>query len=279
MPQSPEILDYQDYRAFLRAQFDKARTKNRRWSLGAWARKLELGSTSSLTKVLDGSRRPGREMSERFKKYFGFNSQEARYFDFLVQRERGEKDSALHKLVSDGIARAQKKGPVRLLSKSEFNVISSWYTFAIRELLKVDASLTPDQMVARFRFPITASQVRESLAALTRVGLIERKGKQLRVVDKNIDTEHTGADEARRRHHEATLDQTKQALATVPVEDRHVTNISFVLRKDDREAAREAIEQFREDFISRFSGDGEEVYRLQLQLLPLTQAQTEKAPQ
>jgi hypothetical protein len=68
--QNLNIKNFGDYRNFLKTHFEIKQKQKPNWSLGAWAKRLDLKATSSLTKIINGEREPGDCITEKLIQYF-----------------------------------------------------------------------------------------------------------------------------------------------------------------------------------------------------------------
>ena len=90
--EKPEILSYQDYRAFLSQVAEAQQTATGRpISLHRWARRIGYKSPRSIAMVLKGQRFPSQEMVYAISKDLGLSAIEERYLGLLVLLERSRK--------------------------------------------------------------------------------------------------------------------------------------------------------------------------------------------
>lgn len=78
------IFDYTSYREFLKEHFKEKKEKSSHFSLGVWARILDVSNRSVLANVLNGNRHPGKELQKKFVNYFSFTIDEEKFFCDLV---------------------------------------------------------------------------------------------------------------------------------------------------------------------------------------------------
>ncbi|MBY0371533.1 TIGR02147 family protein, partial [bacterium] len=125
------VYEYNDYRAFLVDHARRMQGKQKRWSYGAWAKRLGLKTTSSITKVVQGQRTPGDKLTESLVGYFRFDPTEAAHFRDLVRLQRFKKDPRLCQLLEDRIP-SGKRSTSRLLTTVEFTRLYRWYYLVLR---------------------------------------------------------------------------------------------------------------------------------------------------
>lgn len=272
-PAELPIFHYSDYRTFLLDHAQQKKLSKSSWSLGCWARQLGLRSTSSLTKILQGKRNPGPEMTRSFVNYFHFPKVEADYFRDLVALSKKANDPHLSLLLLERMQKKHPQGSVRLLNDREFTFLSNWYGLAVRELVRTRGFCeNPNEMAKRFLFKISPEDIRRSLDSLLSLGLLKRnRAGRLSVVDREIETTSDIASEAGKRHHEQTFLQTSLANREFPLCDREITNTTFVMKASNLPRAKEVLRQMKQSFVEQFEEEGgDAVFRIQLQLLPLT---------
>lgn len=273
-PAELPIYQYSDYRTFLLDHAQKKKLAKPRWSLGCWARQLGLKSTSSLTKVLQGKRNPGPEMTQALVLYFGFPKVEADYFRDLVELTKNAHDPHLSLLLLERMQKKHPEGSVRLLNDREFTLLSNWYGLAVRELVRAkNFQENPEEIAKRFLFRVTPAEVRRTIEILLGLGLMKRnRAGRLAVVDREIETTSDIASEAGKRHHEQTFLQISWANREMPIPEREITNTTFVMKSSNLPRAKEVLRQMKQSFVEQFEEEGgDAVFRVQLQLLPLTQ--------
>ena len=87
-----KIQDFSDYRSFLLSYAQDMKRRRPSWSYRSWAKKLELGAVSSITKIIQGDRNPGPVLIEKLIRYFKFRERDAQYFRDLVQLHKIKQD-------------------------------------------------------------------------------------------------------------------------------------------------------------------------------------------
>ena len=274
-PQAISILPFSDYRTFLAAHAQEMKRRNTQWSLGAWARHIGLKTTSSLTKVINGERNPGENISNRLIQYFRFDSEEERHFRDLVSFQKLKKHPEVNAFLIQKLAAKKEAGGFAHVDEATFSTLSEWYYFAVREMVNLDTFLEdPNWISQTLQFSVAPLEIRKAISKLIQVGLLKRDAKdRLQLADARIDTTNDVASEAIKRYHEQSLENAKTAIRTVPVDHREFTSTTLVIDPKDLPAAKEMIRKFREFFgRSMEKKKGERVYQLEMALFPVTRS-------
>jgi uncharacterized protein (TIGR02147 family) len=276
------IRSFTDYRAFLLHYAKQAKARNRRWSLGSWAKTLGLSDATSISKILKGQRKPGPEITRKLVEYFQLSAEDATHFQDLITLDRFKRDAKLSSLILKKIERTTGEGPIRTLDLQTFEIISNWYCLAVREMVRLDEFMEdPDWIAKRLRFKVTPSQTLQAIRLLVSVGLLVRDASgALKVSDVSYKTTYDLQSLAIQRFHSAMLDNAKSAISSVSVEDWEFFALILSMRCSNLFQAKEFIREFSEKFEKLLEEDGaDDVFQMQVQFFPLTgQSKTAEIP-
>jgi len=244
-------------------KFQELKLRNPRFSLRAFSIKLGIGA-GPVSQILAGKRRVSAKLA-------------AKICDRLLldPQERSEvlaPFSAVEPTAKVGI----ETGKYLRLSQAQFLVISKWQHFAILSLIKIRGFRNQPKWLAR-RLGLSE---REATAARDR--LIEMKilrsdeNGKLRRLDNPIRTADDITDLTVRAAHFETLELAKTALAELPVERRDFTTLTLPMNPEKLGKAKELIREFQDKFdaLMETTDEGSEVYRLSMELFPLTKPET-----
>lgn len=273
MRTSINITQFTDYRSFLLAHAQDMKTSRKNWSYGSWAQSLGLKATSSITKIINGEREPGPQITEQLISYFKFTHKQAQYFRDLVKLHKIKHDPRLSVLLMEKMGKEHPDAQVRIMDDKSFSVISNWYYLALREFCRMhDFKEDPEWIAESFLFKITARDVSNAIKVMLDLGLLKRNSKGfLFLAEGRLDTTNDVASEALKRYHEQMLENAKLALRRVAVHEREITSTSLVMSSTNMEAAKELIRDFKLKFEKLMEEDtGDQVMQLQIQLFPLT---------
>ncbi len=121
----PRILEYTNATTYLNSYSEYKKTEKLQWSKGAWAKHLGLKGTASLTMVLNGDRKPGSEMVEKFVHYFKFNKKEAQFFKYLVEYDKLKENDPKTYLIKKELQKLSSQKKYRFIHDEEFSYVSS----------------------------------------------------------------------------------------------------------------------------------------------------------
>lgn len=162
------------------------------------------------------------------------------------------------------------------LSEEEFIQLDNWYYFAFRSLLHLKDFRLDLNWISK-RLNIKVEEVQDAMKKLVSMGLITidennkvtSSARHLRTPDTNIQKPEVLL--VGRKIHKQSLEQSKQSIEEVPLELRDITWVNIPTDTKRIEKAREIIRKFQDDMIHLLEdGDAEEVYRLCIQLYPIT---------
>lgn len=268
-----QIQKFSDYRTFLQAHVQHMKRHKAQWSYGAWSKSLGLKTTSSITKIIQGQREPGPDVTEKMIRYFRFNEKQAQYFRDLIRLQKIKNDPRLSVLLMEKIGKDFPNSSLRLMDDKSFLIISNWYYLALRELCRMTGfSEDPEWISQQFIFKVTAREISSALRVLIDMGMLKRDSKnRLQIVEGRLDTNNDIASEGIKRYHEQMLDHAKSALRRVSIEDREITSTSLLMSSKQMATAKELIREFKQKFERLMENEsGDQVYQIQIQLFPLT---------
>jgi uncharacterized protein (TIGR02147 family) len=267
------VNQFTDYRAFLLAHIQDKRKSQPQWTFGVWTKTLGLKDTSSITKIIQGQRHPGQEITKKFIKYFNFSEREAQYFNDLVTFQKIKDDPRLSVLLLEKMGKQNPDLTTRVLDEKTFLLISNWYCLAIREMIRLNEFFEDANWISKnFLFKVTPKEAERALKLLVEVGLFSRSPNgQLTIQTGSYSTQNDFAAEATKRFHEASLENAKLAVRNIDVNEREFVSTTFAMKQKNIPEAKQLIRDFKVKFEELLEEDGaDEVYQLQIQFYPLT---------
>jgi uncharacterized protein (TIGR02147 family) len=163
------------------------------------------------------------------------------------------------------------------ISIDQYRLISDWRAFAILSLIKTLDFQSSNEWIAN-RLGISVDEVIETIERLKRLGMLEEKqGRYVRTVSKYRTTEDI-ANASLRKSHAQTLDLAQASLERDPVDVRDFTWLTIPMDMEKLALAKTMIRKFQDDLSTALETDSNpsEVYRLAIQLFPLTKIKKTK---
>jgi uncharacterized protein (TIGR02147 family) len=269
----PDVFAYLDYRAYLRAIYE--RRKPRGASYRSFARRAGLRSPNYLKLVIDGDRNLSARMAEQFAKACDLSPEGKRYFLLLVTFNQARSSEARARAHA---ALRRLRGPSRFaaLDAALDAYHSLWYLPAIRELVASPCFREDPRWLARQLLPpITAAQARSSLATLLELGLLVRdEHGALRQASMTVTTGPEARSRQLKRFHRTMMDHAKSSIERIPAPERDVSGLTLCLGEHGLALVKRSIQRFRQELLelSELEREGSQVVQLNFQLFPLTRA-------
>lgn len=258
---------------WLRNELEAARVKNSRYSLRAMAKKLGL-SPGRLSEIMNGRRRLTTQMAMRIADRLEYGPDKRAEFLGTVDDARNDASNpraAIPTAALPAPLKSLRQPKYDPLEMDRFHVIADWYHFAILSLIETtDFNSSPDWISKRLGISIAQAESALERLQSTKLISISAKGR-VRSTGKNIETPTDIASTALKRSHRQTLEQAIEAIYEVPLNERDITSMTMAIDSKKIPQAKKLIRDFRKKMAAFLeNGPADEVYNLNIQLLPIT---------
>jgi uncharacterized protein (TIGR02147 family) len=267
----PQMLQYLDFRDYLRDYCDHRRGEEGDFSQRTFAKEAGLPASCSslLPAIIKGRRNLSPNLRIKFAKALKLGERDYRYFDLLVQFNQAkgmpEKNHFFAQLSKFRSSRAQ------IVSETQYRFFSKWYYSAVWNYFGIDQKTKHPAAIAARIFPaITPTQAEEAIKLLLDLGLVKKTASGYAVTDKHIYTEKNVQAMAARQHIQELTGMSMQVFESVPAEARQYNALMFSVSGEGYQAIKDRIRSFQEELREIIDRDGVEdrIYTLTMQLFP-----------
>lgn len=235
-------------------EFVKVQARNPNYSMRSYAKKIGVGQ-STVSEVLSGKRPLTKKNAVR------------------ILRGLDRSPEEILTAFNDDTAAANPK--YKSLDMDTFHIISSWHHYAILSLAETEDFQSSDAWIAR-RLGITKNQAAEAIEKLLRLNMLDRDPRtgNLKATGQQFEAISPVASPALRKANRQNLELASQALENIPVNERDFTAMTLCMDPNRIEEARKMIKNFRRNFNRVMdAGRKKEVYKLSVQLFPLSKSE------
>lgn len=267
----PQVIDYLDYRSYLKDHFAYQKSVNTAFSMRAFAKhpSLDISSSSFMSNLLQGKRNLTQHLRLKFAKALRLETHEAEYFDFLVQFNQAksleEKNYFFSHLSKHRGSRA------KLLAEHQYRFFSKWYHTVIWNYFGLEkAEKQPARILKHLASNLTAEQVEESIQLLLEMGLIRKMANGYAVSDRHMVTDKLFLGPVAKSYHKEFQRLAGEAMEQFPPEKRQYNVLAFSVSDKGFAAIRQRIASFTQEvreIIDRDEGMNQ-VNILNIQLFP-----------
>jgi len=268
----PDILQYTNYRVFLKDYYQFKKETTRSFSLRFFAEKAGLSSHAHLKLVMDGKRNITKSTITKFIIGIGLEERRAEYFEHLVYFNQAESDKE-KQLFYEKLLRISPESRLHLLDKTQFRIFREWYHTVLREMVTLnDAAGAAEWFSRRIRGSVSPKDVEESLKMMVELGLLIKTPSGYKQSDAWLTTDDEVSNLLVKDWHREMIGQAEQAMDDLGPEDRDVSAVSFGIRKKDFENLKKHIQLMRKEllYFAAPAGEAEEVVQVNIQIFPLT---------
>ena len=264
------IIDYIDFRQYMLDYYED-RKRRSAFSWREFSKITGFSSSSYMKVVCDGKSKLSRLGVERVADAMGLTGFEKEYFRAMVKFGQAEEEGAKKSAYESMLAIA-KNHKVRVLQGDLFEFYDSWRNPVIRELAPLMPGATPGEIAKKCYPEVSAAEVRQSLDFLSRTGLLKKSiDGQLEQAETSV----TGTPDATRlalRGMHRQMSKLATPALDLPREERNFSGVTMGLSRDTYERIVKELDECRRKVIAIASEDKniDQVYRLNLQLFPLT---------
>lgn len=263
----PKVIDYHDYRLFLKDWFNFLATQDPDFSLRKLARESKVG-VSFISMMLNGHRGLSQVMLERLNPHLQLNEREI----YLLSLLRGMAEAETPEVREKVFAQIQKRPEYRSRHPKEFETfhyLSAWFFVAIREMASLpDFQFDAHWIQKHLRQSIPLEDINRCLTFLESHGFIQRQKPH--VPDKNLDCMGGVFTMALASFHKQMLQQTANAIDAVPRDERLILGHTFAFPKAKADEVKKILTEALKKIEELPATESDTVYHVTLAAIPLT---------
>jgi uncharacterized protein (TIGR02147 family) len=265
------ITEYTDFRQLMLDYYED-RKRRSAFSWRDFSKAAGFTSSSYMKVVCDGKSKLSKIGVERTGVAMGLVGFELEYFRALVEfgqaGTEAKKKAAYERMLS--IAKVHK---VRVMEGDLFEFYDSWQNPVVRELAPLMPGATPGEM-AKMCYPeVSAAEVQQSLNFLTKAGLLKKAGDSFTLAETSIKGTPDATRLALRGMHRMMSKLATPAI-DLPADERNFSGVTMGVSRESYDRIVKVLDECRRQIIAIAAEDKsiEQVYRLNLQLFPLTKS-------
>ena len=267
-----DILEYTSYRQYIADYYADKKAKSA-FTWQEFTRAAGFSSPVHLKYASEGKLNLSDAAALRVAQAMHLAGYEQDYFCEMVKFDNAktdaEKKAAFGKMLS--IADSVK---AKIIEGDSFRYFESWKNPVLRELAPAMPGAKPLALARACRPEITAAEVTETLNFLVKAGLLQKdKDGNYKQTERGVTTgpmEVTPI--AVREMHRQMGEFALEAIEGVAQDKRHFSGLTLGITRDAYEKIVQEIAEFRKRVITIATQDSgmDEVYRLNVQLFPMT---------
>ena len=268
----PDVLQYTNYRVYLRDYYEFKKKTVPAFSLRFFAEKAGLSSHAHLKLTIDGKRNITKNTVVKLIHGLGLDGQRAAYFESLVFFNQAQTDADKQVYYAQ-LLKASPRSKLHKMDAAQFRIFREWHHSAILEMVALkDFRPIPDWISKRLGGLITPAQVTESLKLLVELGLLVKTANGYRQRDPLITTDDEVQDLMVKMYHLQMLKLSADMLSALPGPQRDISALTFSIKREDFPNLKKHLQLMRKELLdfSAKAGEGEDVVQINIQLYPLT---------
>lgn len=269
------VTEFQNYHVFLGEAFAQRKARAG-FTWREFAKLAGYASPVYLKLVADGKSRLSELGVERVAAALGIVGKELQYFRLLVRYNHSQ-DNVVKKQIWAELRELAESCKVSVVGAEQYDYYQNWYNPVLRELIVAFPDSTPEELAQRLQPAVSVAKVRKALELLQKIGLLNRddSGRWIQTSN-NISTGSDIASLAVRDMHRQMGGLAVDSLDATPVEERDISGLTLGLSAQGFERVRAELRDFRRRLIEITESDQntERVYRVNLQLFPLSHGKT-----
>lgn len=215
---------------------------------------------------------------ERVALALGLAAHDLEYFRLLVTFAES-KDTKKRDHAYRAMRAIAEKSAVHVVGADQYDFYQEWYHSAIRELAPAHPLATEEQLASMLNPKIPVAKVHQSLELLQRIGMLSRNEQGHWIQnDRVISTGQNVQSLAVRGLHRKMADLGVRSLDEVSRTERDISGLTLGLTQEAFDRILHELAEFRTRILAIASEDSamDRVYRLNLQLFPLSNAPTSR---
>jgi uncharacterized protein (TIGR02147 family) len=272
LKKEPDVLQYTNYRVFLRDYYGYKKKTSVAFSLRYFAEKSGLSSHAHLKLVIDGKRNITKNTVMKLIGGLGLSELSASYFENLVffNQAKTEKEKQFYYAL---LLKTSPRSKLHQLEKAQFRIFKEWYHSVILEMVTLkNFNAAPEWIARHLVGGVTPAQAAESLKLLSELGLLLRTANGYRQQNKLLTTDDEVQDLLVKLYHQQMLKLSEAAISDIPADQRDISAITFGIQRKDFPALKKHLQLMRKELLdfSVDAGNAEDVIQVNSQWFTLT---------
>lgn len=262
-----------DYREYIRDYYTERKTFGFSWN--AFASSAGFSSPVFLQYVCEAKKNLSEKTASQVASAMGLVGYEVDFFELLVAYGNA-KDDKSKKAVLGRISVFAETHRVRVIGADEYEFFKSWKNSVVREIAPALPGATHKQLSIASRRRIPTAEIAKILDFLLQSGYLEvdengcyhQVNRSLKMSGERNTIRKSVARDLQRQMTELALD----ALENETAENRNMTGVTLGITRDKYAQIVQELAECRRRIVAIAASDDatEEVYRLNMQLFPLT---------
>lgn len=241
------VFGYTDYRAYLRDFYEFRKDGQHGYSYRAFSKAAGFTSPNILKLVIDGERNISPDAVQKFIKALGLKGAMADYFTSLVKMNQAKTDAEKEEHFGT-LQKLTPQAKKRDLNAESLRYVSHWLYPVIREMVSLEEFRDDPYWISRrLNGRATATEIAQALQFLTKEGFIVREEGKFVAKDNMVLSSDEVKSLAIRNFHRLMLEQAKETLESLPVEEREFGALTFVLPESALTELKFKMKQFRRE--------------------------------
>lgn len=269
------MLQDLDYTDFIKTELEQRVFSNKSYSLRSFARDLEF-SPSRLSEILSNRGALSTASALKMSKLLKLTHKEATIFVALANIS----NSSSKKIKSEAnkFLNSLKDNNSNSISLDSFRLISDWHYFAILSTMELDEFDGTALWIGE-RLGLSLEKTKEALELLDELEYIKNDSCFYSLKDSSGNqTTNDISSCALRKSHKQSLSHAIETIDEIDIELRDISSMTMAIDLKKIPHAKKLIQNFRRELCQYLeSGDKEEVYNLNIQLIPLTKINNNKS--
>jgi uncharacterized protein (TIGR02147 family) len=270
IPVRPNVYQYDDFRAYLKAAFEGLKAEDSSWSYRKFAREAGISNPGYLLDVIIGKRTLSRNQALKMAPIFGLNEAETEFLLLLAEFGQAKKDSVRQAVYKDMLQRRNRSRFARF-SPSLVKYYQDYRYALVRCAVNAFDFRGDCEMLGKFlEPPLAPALVRKYVQDLEAWGLIIRgSGGRYHVTQKFVEPPPTLSALVRRLNREWILQASEVPFKFGPA-DRHISTLLVMVSEETRLKLMDLAERFRKEMLDLVEKDTdpEMILQLSIQLFP-----------
>jgi uncharacterized protein (TIGR02147 family) len=272
-----DIVEYTDYRKYIQDYYDE----RKRCSAFTWrefARNVGFSSAVYLKYVCEGKKNLSVSAAGSVASAMGLGGFEHEYFVLMVSYAHAKNDRAKREAFEQRCALAMAH-KVRVLGDEEFDYFKSWKNPVIRELAAHMPGAKPRDIARACKQKISAAEVAETLDFLVKAKLLKKDNSgNYQQTDKAISLGKVDAVPVAAREMQRQMGEFAVGALDLPLSERDMSGLTMGITRRSYERIKNELAECRRRIMAIVVEDDEteKVYRLNMQLFPMSESIKDK---